>query len=272
MDVPCVYPFVVLKNTLFERSDGVTYVVTADTFAPQYNGTGTLSVPVACAVIGSTGNVTGGAPFSTSLTGLTGAVSTVSADVAGIGGGTDGETVEQYRARLLARKRQVPMGGCQYDYEAWALSYPGVTRVWVAGNGFGPGTVAIWFMMDGTYVNGIPQAADVAALQAFLATKAPVTANVLVLAPVAVLVNVTVAKLNPSTLAMRTAVTNELNTMFARMAEPGTPQANFTLYLQWVWQAVGNATGERFADVVAPSADLTFATGYIPVPGAYSIS
>ena len=79
-------------------------------------------------------------------------------------GGTDEETDEELRARVLRRIRQPPMGGDAYDYVAWALAVPGVTRAWCSPLEMGIGTVTVRFMMDDLRADndGFPIADDIA--------------------------------------------------------------------------------------------------------------
>ena len=64
-----------------------------------------------------------------------------------LAGGTDAETDEQLRSRILQRIQNVPMGGSAADYVNWALAVPGVTRAWAAPEQ-GPGTITVRFLMD----------------------------------------------------------------------------------------------------------------------------
>ena len=78
-------------------------------------------------------------------------------------GGTDTETDEQLRARILQRIQNPPMGGSAADYVAWALAVPGVTRAWAAPEQ-GIGTITVRFLMDDLRADddGWPTPADVA--------------------------------------------------------------------------------------------------------------
>jgi hypothetical protein len=48
------------------------------------------------------------------------------------------------------------------------------------------------------------------------------------------------------------------------MTSPGLPGQPFTLRQSWIWQAVGNATGESYHTVAAPATDLAFGVGVLP--------
>ena len=66
----------------------------------------------------------------------------------GLAAGSDAETDESLRARVLRRIQKPPQGGAGYDYVAWALEVPGVTRAWVYPAEMGLGTVTVRFVRD----------------------------------------------------------------------------------------------------------------------------
>lgn len=251
------YPYTVQTGTKFYRTDGAAFTSTKDV---DVGRNGFAVVPVVSDVVGVVGNTLPGAP----LTSDDSSIATSLVDDFGIGQGANTETDDQLRDRILARKRYPPMGGAAYDYVAWAKELPGVTRVFPAGNAYGRGTVGVWFLMDDTYPAGIPMASDVAAVQAYIDTVAPVTASVFVQAPIADCIDIVVKGLNPDTQAVREAVGAELASLFRKMAQPGLPDDPFILRQSWLWQAVGNASGERSHQVVAPASDLTFGVGVMP--------
>jgi uncharacterized phage protein gp47/JayE len=254
------WPLNIPVGTVFSRGDGVTYTSTQAREVGKYS----LSalVPVVCDTSGRTGNTVYGAPFA-SAGGLAG-IESIAVDEYGLGQGADIETDDQLRTRILHRKRYPPHGGAEYDYVAWGLELPGVTRVFPAGNAYGRGTVGVWFLMDETYLAGIPQPVDVAAVQQHIDAVAPVTANVIVQAPTADCIDIVVKGLSPDTQEVRESVAAELQSLFRRMAQPGLPQNPFTLYRSQLWQAVSNATGELHHEIAAPLTDLTFGVGIMP--------
>jgi uncharacterized phage protein gp47/JayE len=136
--------------------------------------------------------------------------------------------------------------------------------VFVKGNGYGRGTVAVWFLMDDTYLAGIPLQNDVDAMQAYLDSVKPVTANVIVTAPIADCVDIVVKGLAPDTQATRESAAAELASLFRNSAQPSIPGNPFTLYRSGLWQAVGNAAGEQHHEVIAPLTDVAFPIGVMP--------
>lgn len=241
------------------RSPAATYRVTAGATVAA----GTATVQAEALQPGAAGNADPGAPltFATALPGIAGQAS-VAGD--GLAGGADAEPDADLRARLLARIRQPPHGGAAFDYVAWALQVPGVTRVWPSGLELGAGTVVVRFMMDTVRGDqaGIPTAADIDLVAAHLAPLRPVTAEVTVLAPVAVPLDLTIADLDPDTPEVRAAIAAELADLLRRRAAPGA-----TIWRSNLWEAVSIATGEDRHRLVAPAADVTHAAGEIAVPG-----
>lgn len=174
--------------------------------------------------------------------------------------GVDEESTENFRTRFLERLRQAPQGGAENDYVAWAKEVPGVTRVWVAPLGLGVGTVVVRFVRDGD-MSLIPDAGEVAAVQAYLDERRPVTAAVTVFAPVETPLAVTVS-IEPDTAATRAAVEAELVDLLERTAEPGG-----TVLLSQLQTAIGTAEGVTDFELVSPAANVTHGAGELPTLG-----
>jgi Uncharacterized homolog of phage Mu protein gp47 len=191
-----------------------------------------------------------------------GVTSTAIVQSGGLVGGADAEDDESLLSRLLDRIQTPPQGGSASDYVTWALEVPGVTRAWVYEQELGPGTVTVRFMMDDSYANGIPLAGDVTDVAAHIDPLRPVTADVTVVAPVAVVRNFTIDLGATDTAEIRAAVDAELRDMLRRDAEPGG-----TLYLSRINEAISIATGEYSHVMTVPAADVTHTTGQIATMG-----
>ncbi|WP_207458662.1 baseplate J/gp47 family protein [Azospirillum sp. SYSU D00513] len=215
------------------------------------------SVPVEAVEPGVAGNLPAGAQLQL-VSPIPGAQST--AVVVDISGGADIETDAALLARLQERVRQPPHGGNRRDYEAWALEVPGVTRAWVYRHRQGLGTVAVAFVMDGR-ASIIPTPDEVAAVQAYIDERRPVTAEVVVFAPIPDPLALSI-RLTPDTTANREAVLAELRDFVAREAEPGG-----TLYLSRLREAISTAAGETRHELLTPASDVVAATGHIAVLG-----
>lgn len=94
-----------------------------------------------------------------------------------------GETLEDYRNRLLDRERNQPQGGAEPDYKSWLMRFEFVSDVWTVPNWPLTNNVSC-FIADNRTVNaGIP-AADVKTAQNYLSTVArrPITSRPIVAA------------------------------------------------------------------------------------------
>lgn len=265
----------------FARSDGVIYLATA---GGSLTGAGELSFDVIAAADGKAGNAEAGTPLAVvsgvTWTGDSAPTFAVGAD--GITLGLDQEDIEDYRARILFRKRTPPHGGSPADYVIWASAVSGVTRVYVEPRYAGPGTVRVWPIMDGLYADGIPQAADIARVRMAIEAVMPASGKLAVQAAVARVVNITVSGLTPDTTAVREAVLAELRDAFLRRSRvagiaeshPGMPflATPVTFSRSWLWQAIANATGEDRHVLAAPAADISLVTGEIATLGTVTFS
>lgn len=243
-------------GTLFVRADGQQYASTSEITltAP----TGLISVRAVTADALSNTGV--GVPI-TLFQPVAGSSSTAVVVSPGITGGTNEESLQALKARLIRRIQQPPQGGSAADYETWALEVPGVTRAWIKPLQLGAGTVVVYIAADDAATAPIPDAGIVAAAQAYINTKRPVTADVTVLAPVALVVNIS-AKLRPNTSAAQIAARAELQDLFFRMAEPGG-----TIPLSKIREAISVASGVLDSSVTDPVADVVAGTGQIPILG-----
>lgn len=253
----------------FQRSDGARYeIISGTTLA---SGTGTVTVRGLDA--GKAGNTLAGAEMTLTAA-YSGLDSAAAVHADGIGLGADTESDESLRARILFRKQFKPAAGAAHDYVRWASEQPGVTRVYV--DPITPAnertSVGIWFLMDETYPNGIPQAADVSAMEAYLDTLRPAGALIEVGLAVADPLAITITGLSPSSIAVQDAVTAELQAMFRRDAAVSTVTSPATLHHSRISEAISYATGEHHHKLTVPSADVTPAAGHIATLGSITFA
>lgn len=134
-------------------ADGFAYTTTS---AAEVDGT-TLTVNIEAGNAGTDGNCDVGTSVSlaSAVTGIqsTGTVTAV------VTTGADVETQDEFYARVMAAFQAPVQGGDEDDYVEWATAIAGVTRAWCAPNGFGAGTVVVYFMMDDAEAasGGFPQ-------------------------------------------------------------------------------------------------------------------
>lgn len=248
------------SGALLQRQDGALFVTQADATIAA----GTATVAVKAQAAGAAGN-TDAAVKLTLQQPASGVQSTATVAAGGLTSGADQESDDSLRSRLLTRIQEPPQGGDQADYEAWALAIPGVTRAWVYPKELGAGTVTVRFTRDDD-ASIIPDAAEVAAVQAYIDERRPVTADVTVVAPIAAPVDFTIA-IKPNTAAVQAAITDELADLLLREAIPGGK-----ILLSHIREAVSIAAGETDNAVTAPAADVTTTTGQIATLGTVTFS
>lgn len=244
-------------GSVMTRADGTAYATTA---SATLDGAGEATVTVEAQEGGAAGNAEAGVALTLSVA-LVGLSGTALVDADGLSGGAGAESDESLRARLVARLSTPPQGGAARDYTAWALTVPGVTRVWVYPLNRGPGTVDVAFVMDGR-ADIIPLPDDVADVQAAIDPVRPVTADCVVFAPVADELDITIDGLSVDTAAVRAAILVELEDQLRRDAEPGG-----TIHRSRLIEAVSRAAGEAYHNMTVPASDVTQAAGHIAVLG-----
>lgn len=250
---------IVQDGTIIQRQDGVQYKVQGEFVF----GGGPLIVPMIAIEAGTSGNFGSGLPVFL-LSPIAG-VQSAGITTTDISGGVDVETDPQLLARLLARIQKPPHGGAESDYELWALAVSGVTRVWVYPMQMGAGTVTVLFVCDGL-PDIIPTAPKVTEVQAYIAARRPVTAEVFVAAPVPDPLDMTI-KLTPNTAAVQAAVRAELQDLIDRDSKPGT-----ATLISRLREAVSLAAGEDNNEIVSPTADVPHTTGHMAVLGTLTFS
>ncbi|MCJ2098937.1 baseplate J/gp47 family protein [Methylobacterium sp. E-046] len=259
----------------YARADGVTFSTVATITATGNS----VSLPLEADVAAAAGNTSAGtlltlvnpddAPVGLAATCAVDPAS----DGAGLSGGSDEESIESFRGRVLYRKRNPPQGGSVADYVEWVqAAVPTVNAVFV--DSFQNDARSVWVQFTVTdQPNGIPTAGQIAAAQAYVddPIRRPVTARVFVSAPIPVPQNVVVAGLSPDTADIRASVRAEIAAVYADRARPGMPSNPFQFSGSWLDEAVSRATGENSHGQVTPG-DLTFTSGNMPVFGSVSFT
>jgi uncharacterized phage protein gp47/JayE len=250
-----------LAGAIVERGDGVRYVVSSSVLAEG----GVITAPLLASTPGASGNAL---PLTklTLLTTFAGVAVEGVVDEPGLAGGADEQSDELLLQAVLARIQMPPHGGAAFDYVRWALEVPGVTRAWCYPVEMGAGTVTVRFMMDDVRApTGIPLPADVEIVADYIDLRRPVTAEVYVVAPVPLPVDVTITALEPDTPEIRDGIFANLTQMLLNEAEPGQP-----IYLSQWSTAIGITAGvERFV-LTAPTTQSDAPPGEIILLGTVS--
>ncbi|MBD8592370.1 baseplate J/gp47 family protein [Pseudomonas sp. CFBP 8758] len=245
-------------NLVVQASDGRQYrVVTAVNPVPGAN-----TAELEAVEGGALGNAVAGVALKL-VQPVAGIDETFTVLAPGITGGSDQESIESLRSRVIRSYRVIPHGGNAEDYVTWALECAGVTRAWAVRNYMGPGTVGVFFVRDGD-ASIIPDANEVATVKAYISTKAPVTAEVYVLAPVLKAINYTL-KIPPDTTVVRSAVAAELADLHEREAGLGE-----TLLISHIREAISSAEGEMDNLVSSPVSDVTAKANELLTVGTFT--
>jgi uncharacterized phage protein gp47/JayE len=162
----------------------------------------------------------------------------------------------------LRRIQQPPMGGATYDYEAWALAVPGVTRAWAAPEQ-GIGTMTVRFLMDDLRASddGWPTPADIETVASYIDLKRPVTVkDCYVLAPIKEFIDITIANLIPDTADAQAAIEKSIRDMLFDQAAPGQ-----TIYAAWISYAIMNAQGIQSFNLITATDFVMPSLGHMAV-------
>ena len=180
-------------------------------------------------------------------------------------GGADAEDDEALRVRVLATFARISNGANAAYYEKAALDYPGVAAVKVLPRSRGTGTVDLIVSAP----SGAPSAELLAGLRAALEAEREIAADVGVLAPTPVTVNVA-ASLTLGEEADWTAVSAAAETAL-RACFDGTQLGEDVLLakLGSVLFAVSGVKNYAFA---APAADVPIAETELPVLGTLTLT
>lgn len=247
---------VIPTGTLLQRVDGTRYLTQASAIIAG----GAAEVAVSAELAGEAANEAADVIVSL-VSPISGVVSNAEIGAGGLIGGEDEEDDEALRGRVLARLRAVPAGGAAHDYEAWALAVPGVTRVWVRPGWDGVGSVGVLFVRDDDDSGIFPNGDAVLEVEEYIDELRPVTADVVVLAPTPLPLDLTIL-LSPDTALVRAAVEASLEALIQREAEPGG-----TIRLSRISEAISVAAGESHHTLTLPAADVVAGAGELVVLG-----
>jgi len=267
--VGCTPATVIPAGSELEAPDGQVYIVDD---AVTVDGTGEATISVTAKVAGSDGDQAAGETltFVTPIAGISSS-GTVTDDL--ITDGLDEESDDDYRDRILERKRQPPHGGAEFDYENWMKEVSGVTRAWCIPQYNGLGTVGLAFVRDNDPASIIPTTTQKDAVLEYVLyhldpgtgqeVGAPVTAEegifMLDISEEAMDFSIDIY---PNTSSVQTAITNQLEDLIVSEGGPGE-----TIYENEQNSAVASAGG-IIAFRINGGADIASATNKVPVLGA----
>ena len=196
---------------------------------------------------------------------------TVDAD--GLTGGTDLETDEDYRERIINRIQNPPMGGSENDYIRWAKeALSTITRVWIYPDYTQPSEVGVFFVKDNDPLNIIPTGGDLTTVDTYLndPDRKPVIAKPKSYAPTKGVTDFTI-RIKPFRQDVQDQIEASLQAMILRDSEPGG-----RLLISKIREAISVSTGEEDhvidgidinSNPQDPEADLIYSGGEIAVYG-----
>ncbi|RXG91598.1 baseplate J/gp47 family protein [Bradyrhizobium zhanjiangense] len=187
------------------------------------------------------------------------------ATVVALTGGTDAETDDQLRSRILRRIQNPPMGGDALDYEQWALAVNGVTRAWASPQEMGIGTMTVRFLMDDLRADddGWPQPEDITAVADYIDKVRPVTVkDCYVVAPIKQFIDITIADLVPDTEEAKAEIEQSLKDMLFVSAAPGQ-----TIFAAWISYAIMSAPSVQSFKLVTDEDYVMPSKGHMAVLG-----
>jgi uncharacterized phage protein gp47/JayE len=191
-----------------------------------------------------------------------------------IGGGSDIETINALRARLLNYIQNPPKGGASGDWVIWAKeASASVTRAWEFANQLGPNTVLVLFVQDtfdedGFFIDTVfPGGAEIDTVREYIDTKKNISVNGYVpddyvAAPTEQTLNPQIY-MSPNTEAVQLQVTRHLQDLLLREASPGG-----TLAWSKINEAISLAQGEEDHDLTDPTEDVATTAGVLLTLGA----
>lgn len=243
-------------GSLYKRADGRIYITDAEV---TLTGT-SAEVAVTAVEPGQAGNADAGVTLNLDSP-VDGINAAATVTVAKLTGGTDREDDDDLLDRILERIQETPHGGAKHDYANWAKEVPGVTRAWAYPLEMGDGTMTVRFVRDDD-ADLIPDAAEVAAVQAHIETVCPALGELFVVAPIpdALVFQI---RATPATLAVKAAIEASLRDVLQREAEPEGGDGEGEVLLTHLREAISLAAGETDHVLAYPTADMTPAVGHM---------
>ncbi len=256
--------------------DSFTYQVTG---SPTTPATGTIlagftsgSVQVGSSDFGASVNLDLDTPLRLQSP-IIGVDDTLAVDFGAVGGGSDEESIVDYKARYLDKIRNPVAHFNSSDIKAKAKTVTGVTRVFVEETTPAVGQVTIYFMRDND-ADPIPTASEVSTVKSVILEIKPANtadADVIVSAPTAVPVDYTFTNITPDTPTMRAAVDENLSQFHDEETTVGV-NVDEDAYRAAIKNTVDPDTSDTLTSFVisAPVGDVVIASGEIATKGAVS--
>jgi len=188
----------------------------------------------------------------------------------GITGGTETESVDDYRKRVISRWQNPVALFNPAAIKVKATEINGVTRVWVREITPDVGQVTVYFTRDNDE-NSIPSPTQRAIVKDSILTIKPVTTSDVdvILGPLTpITIDFTFSALEPNTLTMQAAITQSLETYFSTSTKESV-NVDEDAYRAVIASST-SSTGENVVtfNLAIPSGDITVNDGELAVLGS----
>lgn len=245
---------IIPEGTIFTRCDGLNYETIREETAPG-------QILVIAQNPGCDYNTPNGSTLNIASS-VAGVNPTATVANTGLAGGSDLESDESYKQRVIACFANKCRNGLTSDYEYWTRLYAGVTRVCVIPKANGPGTVKVFFAMDDTYANSIPSQQDVENVQDIFDQNVPDGICVTACAMQTESIDVQIRLLDASNLTTRQNISDAI-------------QEALKLYQcgEFCYSDLYRIIGDNYQgcfEIVSPTSDFILTTGQVPVAGTIS--
>jgi len=249
---------ILVTTTPIGGSEPIYFVTTEATIIPvgsRYSN----PVTAECTVAGLAGNVMVGEINLSASTGIDGV-----SNISHASGGTDAESDDDFRERVLELLRTPVRGGTKADYEYWALSVSGVTDAKCYPLNRGPGTVDV--LINTT--SGVPPESLLQAVAEYIETVRPIGADVDVVAP------------NPITVDVSVTLQAKPGYLVADLIEPVRDAIDSyisgvtigdVVRLTGIGNAIIDVPGVLDYAIIAPGANVTLGNTDVAVPGTINV-
>ncbi|WP_387467684.1 baseplate J/gp47 family protein [Photorhabdus sp. RM323S] len=270
-------------GTILNRGDGYQYKTLYDVRIAQ-NGAANALITAILPDISDDVTGGGGTGNADSGTTLTLDQSIAGVDVQGkavtpIIGGADIENEDDFRSRILLAYQGLLSGGSDDDYKLWALSVPGVTRVWIRRRAMGAGTVGIYIMCDNNGKGGFPTGTDGFSSLENYGTSAtgdqvrvadyiyplqPVTALVWVCSPIQRKIDITINGISYVSRDVTNAIAAAIDNVFF---ESGNPDGTGRVLISELQYAIADVPGTAGFVITNPTSNIKLGIGELPLRG-----
>jgi len=234
------------------------------TILAGYNG---VFVEIDSIDSGANTNISAGGQLTIS-TPITGADNITYVQYTEIGGGTDEETDESFRARAIFKSQNPATPFSKIAIEIQAKLISGTTRVWVKEITPTEGQVTIYFVRDEDE-SIIPTAGEIIIVKDKILEIKPANTSdddVIVSAPTPVDIPITFSSLSPSTSDMQDEIRNSLQLFFTSQTNEGQ-NIKLTEINNAIFLTIDNAGNQPIFTLTAPAGDTTINAGELGILG-----